>query len=205
MSEYVSTKNRFNVSTIAKISVLGALSCLLMLFEIPLPFAPSFLELDFSEVVVLIGGFALGPWAAVCIEALKIVLNLLMNGSSTMGVGELSNFLIGCALVVPAVCIYQRQKTKRHAIWGLVAGTLIMTVIGALINYFLIIPAYAFFMQPALSMEVIISMGTVINPNIDGLFTLILWSVIPFNIVKGIAVSTIVFISYKKVAPLLKR
>lgn len=205
MSEYVSTKSRFNVNTIAKISILGALACILMLFEIPLPFAPTFYQLDFSEVIVLIGGFAMGPWAAVCIEGLKILLNLLLNGSITMGVGELANFIIGCSLVVPAILIYQVQKTKQHAIIGLVIGTIIMTIVGALINYFVLIPAYAFFMQPALTMDIIVGMGSAINPNISGLLTLIVFCVVPFNIVKGIAVSTIVFITYKKAAPLLKK
>ena len=89
MSAYVSTKSRMSVQTIAKISILGALAFLVMMFEIPLPFAPDFYKLGFDEVIVLIGGFALGPWAAVCIEALKIALNLLIGGTITMGVGEL--------------------------------------------------------------------------------------------------------------------
>ena len=72
MSAYVSTKSRMSVHTIAKISILGALAFLVMMFEIPLPFAPAFYKLGFDEVIVLIGGFALGPWAAICIEALKI-------------------------------------------------------------------------------------------------------------------------------------
>lgn len=205
MSAYVSTKSRLSVHTLAKISMLGALACVLMIFQVPLPFAPPFYQLDFSEVVVLIGGFAMGPWAAVCIEGLKIILNIMINGSSTMGVGEFANFLIGCSLVIPAILIYQREKTKKHAIIGLIAGTLLMTCVGALVNYFILIPAYAFFMQPGLTLDIIINMGTIINPNIDGLAALILLCVVPFNIVKGCIVSAVVFISYKKVAPLLKR
>lgn len=205
MSENISTKSRLNVTTIAKISVLGALACILMIFQIPLPFAPTFYQLDFSEVIVLIGGFAMGPWAAVCIEALKIVLNLLLNGSATMGVGELANFIIGCSLTVPAILIYQKQKSKKHAIVGLIIGTLLMTLIGTLINYFVLVPAYAFFMQPALTMDMIISMGAIMNPNINGLLTLVIFCVVPFNLLKGALVSAVVFITYKKIAPLLKR
>ena len=87
-----STKKRMNIHTIAKISILSALATILMLFEFPLPIAPPFYEMDFSEVVVLIGGFAMGPWAAVCIEGLKVLLNLILNGTITAGVGELGNF-----------------------------------------------------------------------------------------------------------------
>ena len=88
MSVFISTKKKMDAMSIAKISMLGALSCLFMLFQFPLPLiAPPFYQIDFSEVVVLIGGFALGPWAAVCIEGIKILLNFVMNGSTTMGVG----------------------------------------------------------------------------------------------------------------------
>ena len=164
MSASISTKsrNRMSVNTIAKVSILGALAFLVMLFEIPLPFAPSFYKLGFDEVVVLIGGFALGPWAAVCIEALKIALNLLFNGTITAGTGELSNFLIGLSLVLPATMIYQQNKSRKNALIGLIVGTITMTILGTMINYFIILPAYSYFMK--IPMEGLISMGTVINP-----------------------------------------
>ena len=95
-------------------AMLSAISVILMLFEIPLWFAPSFYEIDFSEVPVLIGAFALGPLAGVVIELLKILLNLAINGTMTMFVGEFANFLIGIAFVVPAAIIYQRKKTKNR-------------------------------------------------------------------------------------------
>ncbi|MEG2507122.1 MAG: ECF transporter S component [Longicatena sp.] len=205
MSAYVSTKSRLDVHSIAKISILGALACILMMFQFPLPFAPAFYQLDFSEVVVLIGGFALGPWAAVCIEALKIVLNLLLNGSATMGVGELGNFIIGCALVLPPVILYKKEKTKKHAIVGLLIGTILMSVVGAIVNYFVLLPAYAFFMQPYLTIDMIIGMGHAINSNINSLLPLVLICVVPFNIVKGIMVSAVVMLTYKKIAPVLKK
>ncbi|MEF9966952.1 MAG: ECF transporter S component [Longicatena sp.] len=205
MSAYVSTKSRLDVHSIAKISILGALACILMMFQFPLPFAPAFYQLDFSEVIVLIGGFALGPWAAVCIEALKIVLNLLLNGSATMGVGELGNFIIGCALVLPPVILYKKEKTKKHAIVGLLIGTILMSIVGAIVNYFVLLPAYAFFMQPYLTIDMIIGMGHAINSNINSLLPLVLICVVPFNIVKGIMVSAVVMLTYKKIAPVLKK
>lgn len=205
MSASISTKsrNRMSVNTIAKVSILGALAFLVMLFEIPLPFAPSFYKLGFDEVVVLIGGFALGPWAAVCIEALKIALNLLFNGTITAGTGELSNFLIGLSLVLPATMIYQQNKSRKNALIGLIVGTITMTILGTMINYFIILPAYSYFMK--IPMEGLISMGTVINPNINGLFTFVLLTTAPFNLLKGVIVSLVVFISYKKVSPILKK
>lgn len=203
MSAMVSTKSRMSVNTIAKVSVLGALAFLVMLFEIPLPFAPTFYKLGFDEVIVLIGGFALGPWAAVCIECLKIALNLLFNGTMTAGTGELSNLLIGLSLVLPATMIYQQDKSRKHALIGLIAGTISMVIMGAIINYFIILPAYAFFMK--IPMEGLIAAGTAINLNINGLLSFVLFATVPFNLLKGVLVSVVVFISYKKVSPLLKK
>lgn len=203
MSAYVSTKSRMSVHTIAKISILGALAFLVMMFEIPLPFAPAFYKLGFDEVIVLIGGFALGPWAAVCIEALKIALNLIIGGTITMGVGELTNFLIGLAFVLPATLIYQREKTRKHALHGLIAGTICMTVLGGLLNYFVMLPAYAYFMN--MPLDQIIAFGHAVNPNINGLLALVLMATTPFNLLKGILCSIIVFLSYKKVSPVMKK
>lgn len=203
MSAYVSTKNRMNIHAITKISILGALSFILMMFEFPLPIAPTFYQLDFSEVVVLIGGFALGPWAAVCIEGLKVILNLMINGTITAGVGEFANFLIGCSLVLPAVFIYQKDKSKKHALIGLCLGVVLMTIVGAILNYFVLIPAYTMFAK--IPLDVILTMGKAVNSNIDGLFALIMICVVPFNLIKGIMVSAVVFLCYKKISPLLKR
>ena len=105
-------QKKINTKMIAQIGMLGAIAVVLMLFEIPLPFAPSFYEIDFSEVPVLIGCFTMGPMAGVLIELIKIILNLCINGSVTAGVGEVANFVIGCALVLPAAFIYKRKKTK---------------------------------------------------------------------------------------------
>ena len=204
MSAGVSTKNksRMSVNTIAKVSILGALAFLVMLFEIPLPFAPAFYKLGFDEVIVLIGGFALGPWAAVCIEALKIALNLLFNGTITAGTGELSNFLIGLSLVLPATFIYHQNKTRKNACIGLIYGIIAMTIMGGLINYFIILPAYSFFMK--IPLDALIAMGTAINPNINGLLAFVLLTTVPFNLLKGVLVSLVVLISYKKVSPVIK-
>jgi len=187
---------------IAQIGMLGAIAVVLMLFEIPLPFAPSFYEIDFSEVPVLIGCFTMGPLAGVIIELVKIILNLCINGTVTAGVGELANFVIGCALVLPAAVIYKRKKTKKGAIIGLVTGTLFMTFAGCFINAYIMLPTYA--KAFGMPIEALVEMGSAVNASITDLFTFVMFAVVPFNLLKGVLVSIIVLLIYKKISPILK-
>ena len=115
----VNAGSRSKVRTMAQVGMLSAIAVVLMLFEIPLPFAPAFYEIDFSEVPVLVGCFAMGPAAGVAIEFLKILLNFAINGTATAGVGEIANFLIGCSLVVPAALIYKlkRRGPEPLSVW----------------------------------------------------------------------------------------
>ena len=185
-----------------KISVLAVISALLMLLEFPLPFAPAFYELDLSEIAVLIAGFALGPLAGVLTELIKILLNLIMNGTITAFVGELSNFLIGVSFVLPASLIYKHNKSLKGAIIGMAVGTLSLGVIGAILNYFVLVPAYSKFL---VSMDAIIEMGNKVNPSIDGLWTLILFATLPFNLLKGVICSIVTALIYKRVSPILHK
>lgn len=184
-----------------KISILSALSIIVMLFEIPLFFAPPFYKLDLSEIFILLGGFSMGPLAAVLIEFFKILLNLIINGTSTAFVGELANFITGCALVLPASIIYKRNKSIKSAIIGLTAGTLSITLAGSILNYFVLIPAYSSLYH--LPLENIIAMGTAANPLISDLKTLIAFAVVPFNLLKGLVGSSICMLIYKRVSKLL--
>ena len=136
-----------SVRTLTKIAVLSAVAFVLMYFDFPLPFIPSFYKLDFSETAVMAGGFAMGPGAAVAIEGVKILLKLLFKGTDTAYVGELANFLIGCAFVLPASFMYRKEKTRQRALMGLAAGTVCMTAVGVIINYAVLLPAYSFFYQ----------------------------------------------------------
>lgn len=190
------------VEYITKISVLAVISALLMLLEFPLPFAPAFYELDLSEIAVLISGFALGPVAGVLTELLKILLNLIMNGTATAFVGEISNFVIGVSFVLPASLIYKYKKSFSGALIGMVVGTLSLTIIGAFINYYVLVPAYSKFFMP---MEKIIAMGTAVNSNIDGLKTLVLFATVPFNFLKGVICSVATLLIYKRVSPILHK
>lgn len=194
-------KSRVKIRTIAQIGMLSAIAVVLMLFEIPLPFAPAFYEIDFSEVPVLVGCFAMGPLAGAVIELIKIILNLAINGTMTAGVGEVANFLIGCSLVVPAGLIYRKMKTRKGAIIGMVTGTLFMTLVGCVLNAYILLPAYgAAFQMP---IEGLVQMGTAVNSNITNLFTFVVFAVAPFNLLKGVLVSVIVFVIYKKISPVL--
>ncbi len=188
---------------IAKVGILAAAATVIMLFEFPLAFvAPPFYKLDLSESVILVGGFALGPTAALAIELIKNLMNLLINGTVTGGVGELGNFLIGCAFTVPAALMYKFKKTRGGAVASLAVGTVSIAVIGAAINYFLLVPAYTQVYVNG-DMGKIIGMGTAIFPWVKDLFTFVLSCTLPFNLIKGLICSLICYILYKKVSPIL--
>ena len=198
----VNAGSRSKVRTLAQVGMLSAIAVVLMLFEIPLPFAPAFYEIDFSEVPVLVGCFAMGPAAGVAIELLKILLNFAINGTATAGVGEIANFLIGCSLVVPAALIYKFKKTRTGAIVGMAAGTVFMTAVGCLLNAFVLLPTYA--VAFGMPIDGLVQMGTAVNSAIDSLTTFVLFAVAPFNLLKGVLVSLIVFLIYKKISPVFK-
>lgn len=196
-------KTRVGIREIAIIGMLGAIATVLMLFEIPLPFAPSFYEIDLSEVPVLIGCFAMGPIAGVLIEVVKIALNFVINGTMTAGIGELANFCIGCSFCVPAGMIYRRKKTKKGATIGLISGTLIMTILGCFINAYIMLPVYS--KAFGIPLGGLVEMGTKVNGGITDLFTFVMFAVVPFNLLKGILVSVIVLLIYKRISPIIKR
>ena len=198
VSKSVSTARK-----VAQIGMLAAIATVLMLFEIPLPFAPSFYELDFSEVPILIGCFAMGPAAGACIELIKILLNFIINGTMTAGVGEIANLLIGCSFVIPAGIIYRRMHSKKGALIGMVTGTLFMTFVGCFLNAYVLLPTYAKAFE--MPIDALVGMGTAVNSHITSLFTFVAFAVAPFNLLKGILVSLIVLLVYKKISPVLHR
>ena len=184
-------------------AICGALAAVLMLFEIPLFFAPSFYEIDLSEVPVLFCGFFLGPAAGVTCELLKILLKLVIKGTSTAFVGDFANFFVGCSMVIPATILYHCKKSKRFALIGLVTGTLVMTVFGSFFNAVYLLPKFSELY--GIPLEAIIAMGTDVNPGITSVSTLVLFAVVPFNILKGALVSLLTFLLYKRVEKALFR
>ena len=188
---------------VAFVAMFGAIAAVLMLFEIPLFFAPSFYELDLSEIPVLMCSFYLGPVAGVVCELLKIVIKLLLKGTSTLFVGEFANFVVGCTFVLPASIIYHFKKSKKSAIIGMSAGTAVMTVFGSLFNAVYLLPKFAtIFGMP---LDAIIGMGTQVNSAINSVSTLVLFAVVPFNLLKGVVVSVATFFLYKRLEPIFFR
>ena len=199
----MNTKTVFSPKGMAKIGILSGLAVVLMLFDFPLPIAPSFYKLDFSELAVLLGGFSMGPLAAIMIEALKNILNVLFTGSNTAYVGEFANFVIGALFTAVASAIYHHKKTRKNAIIGMVVGTLVMAAAGAVVNALVMLPMYSTLYN--MPMDVIIGMGSAICGWISDIWTFCLFAVVPFNIVKGIIISILTSLIYKHVSPILHR
>ena len=188
--------------SMVSIAMLAAVAIVLMLFEFPLPFLPPFYKIDASELPVIIGAFTMGPVAGVLIEFVKVLLNILIDGTTTAFVGEFANFLIGCSYVVPASMVYYFKKTRKNAVVGLLLGTVVCTVVGCLLNAYLLLPAYskAFHMD----IEALIAMGTAANKAIDSMFTFVLFATAPLNILKCGAVSGLTMLIYKPISRILK-
>ena len=164
---------------------------------------PDFYKIDISEIPVLLGTFAMGPLAGVMTECIKILLNFVINGTTTGGIGELANFLIGCSFCVPAGLIYKRMHTRKGALTGLVTGTVIMVLIGCLLNAFVLLPTYA--AAFGIPLDTLVQMGHALNPAINGVTTFVILAVGPFNLIKGLLVSIILLLIYKKVSPISMR
>ena len=187
---------------IAVIGMLGGVAGVLMLFEIPLAFiAPPFYGLDFSEIPVLIGTFALGPVAGVLIELVKIFVKLLFKPTTTGFVGEFANFVIGCSLLLPAGIIYQRKKTRGGAIAGMLAGTITISVVGAVVNALVMLPFYSKFMP----LDDIIAAGAEIQSGVNSIWTFAIICVAPFNFLKGAATSVATGLIYKRISKEIHR
>ena len=192
----------FTTRKMAMIGMFSALATILMILEIPVFFTPGFYKLDFSELPALIGGYAFGPVAGVMIEFCKILLKLMTKGTSTAMVGELANFVVGCSFILPASFLYWLKKSKKSAIFSSIVGTLIMTVVGSWLNGLYLLPTFAnMFGMPLTSL---VGMGTAVNPYIKDVTTLVLFAVVPLNLLKGSIVSLITILIYKKLSPILK-
>ena len=181
------------------IAVCSALAAVLHMLDFPLLFlAPEFYKLDFSELPVMLCGFYLGPTGAVICEALKILLKLLLKGTSTAFVGDFANFVVGCSLVLPASVIYHIKRKRNTALLGLAAGTFVLTVFGSLFNAVYLLPKFSQLF--GLPLDKIIAMGSVIDGGIRDLTTFVLLAVAPLNLIKGLMVSVLTLLIYKRIA-----
>ena len=188
---------------IAVIGIMSAIAAIFMLFEFPIPNIVFFYELDFSELPILLCAFAYGPMAGVIAEAVKIFVNLLLDGTDTAFVGELANFVVGSMFIIVASGIYHIKKNKTMAIISCVVATLAMTAFAAPLNGLYFVPKFAeIFGMP---IEDIIAFGTEINPKVDGIWMFVLFNVVPINLLKGVSVSLITILLYHPLRPILKK
>lgn len=172
-----------NLNKLIKIALLSAIAVVLMYFDFVIPFIPfSWLKIDLSDVPALMGAFAFGPMAGVVIELLKNILIIIVKGSETMLVGQLANFMVGCAFVVPAAWVYHRNKSKKTAILGMILGTLSIEIVGILANIYILLPAFGMAMEK----EELIKYVTI--------------GLIPLNGLKSVLVSVITYTLYKRVS-----
>ncbi len=201
---YTLSKEAWNTKTMVKISVLGVISFILMFFELPLPWlAPPFMKIDISDLPSLIGAFGIGPMAGVIIQFLKNLLNVLIEGTTTGGVGELANFVVGSAFAYTAGYVYYKNKTFNRAVAGLLLGTVTMTIVITLANYYIMFPFYAKLF--GMEIQTLVDMGTAINKNITDLKSMMLISVVPFNLLKGVMLTALTLLIYKRVSPILHK
>ena len=193
------TRHTSKSRRLCAIAICSAIAAVLHMLDFPLLFlAPEFYKLDFSELPVMLCGFYLGPSAAVACEAVKILLKLLLKGTSTAFVGDFANFAVGCSLVLPASIIYHARKTKTGAIVGLIVGTLVLTVFGSAFNAIYLLPKFSQLF--GLPLDSIIAMGGKINGAIHSLSTFVLLAVAPLNLIKGAMISVLTMLLYKRVA-----
>ena len=193
----VNTKS--NVRTIAVTGMLSAVAVVLMYLEIPIPIMPGFIKFDFSDLPALIGTFAYGPLCGVIVCLIKNLLHLM--DSNSMLVGELSNFILGAAFVIPAGLIYKHKKSKRSALLGGITGAVFMGIFCVFSNYFIVYPVYY---QVAMPEEAILGMYQAILPSMKSILQSLLVFNLPFTIVKGLISAAITMLVYKPLSPILK-
>ena len=179
-------------------AILAAAAYLLAFLEFPVPLTPAFARMDLSDLPALIGAFAFGPVTGVMVELVKNLLGLMT--SSTGGVGELANFLMGASYVFTAGAVYKHHKTKRMALVGGVTGSIAMGIMAAITNYFILLPMFEQFMPLE---EIIAAFGEFI-PFIHTKLDVVLYNAFPFNVLKGLVITAVTMLIYKKLSPILK-
>jgi len=194
----LASSRRVNTRKLAMTGILGAVSAALMFVAFSVPLMPSFIQLDLSELPALIAAFSMGPLSGVGVCLIKNLVHLLVT--TTGGVGELSNFLLGAAFVLPAGLIYKFRKDRLGAIGGALAGAVLMALASLPSNLFITYPFYAMLMP----MEAILDMYRAINPNVNTLMDALVWFNMPFTFVKGMLSVIVTFLIYKRISPIIK-
>ena len=192
-------QKKVNVRKIAMTAILSAVATVLMFISFSLPIIPSFIKLDFSELPALLAAFSMGPVSGVVVCFIKNLVNLAM--STTGGVGELCNFLMGVTFVVPAGLLYKFRKDRWGALWGSLLGAVIMAAMSFPINLYISYPAYT--VAYGLTIPQILGMYQAINPAVETLAQALLWFNVPFTFFKAACDVAITFAVYKRISPLI--
>ncbi len=200
--EHVKTEKRINIRYMTMTAMLSAIAFILMFMDFSVPFMPGFIKLDISELPALIGTFAMGPASGVIICLVKNILHLLIT--TTGGVGELSNFVLGVAFVLPAGLFYKYKKNRKSALLGSLAGALIMALFSLPSNYFVVYPFYTNFMPEDAIIGAYNAIISVVGGHVDNLFQCLLIFNVPFTFVKGLLSVLITFLIYKHISPIIK-
>lgn len=192
-------KRKLSAKVLAVIAMFAAVGYLLRFLEVPAPFSPSWLKIDLSVVPALLGSFLYGPVAGLIIDGVKEVLHILTSNSG--GVGELANFMMEAALIVPACLFYRKTKFKYHTAIGCAVGCGLMGAMGAFMNYFVLFPLYSQFMP----MPAIIGAYQALFPFVTEAWQAVLIHALPFNIIKGALISGVALLLLKPLAPILTK
>ena len=184
-----------SAKTIAKVGILSAIAYVLMFISVPLPIFPSFLKIDVSDIPAIFGGMSLGPIAGIAIVIIKNFLQGI-TASTTGGVGEFANVIIGGSYVLIICLFYRKWKNIKSVVAGGLVGIVAMTIMGCIMNYYIMMPLYA--TVYGMPLDAIIQMGTVINSKVTDLYTFVIWMIAPFNIIKAGLMTVVTLPLFKK-------
>ena len=191
-------KKRTDTRKLTSTAMLAAVSTVLMFFSFSVPLMPSFIKMDLSELPALLASFTFGPMAGISVCLVKNLINVFFT--TTGGVGEVSNFLLGSMFVAPAGFIYQKMRTKKGAMFASIVGAATMAGLSLLTNYYIVYPVYTNIMP----LEVIIGAYSAINPRVTDLWQALLWFNVPFTFIKGMVSVVITMLIYKPLSPILR-
>lgn len=201
MQEAVKRNKGMSTKNLVKVAILSAIAYMLMFISMPIPgIFPDFLKIDISDIPAIFGGMAMGPIAGFVIVIVKNLLQLI-TATTTGGIGEFANILIGGTYVYIICFAYNKRSDIKGVIIGGIIGTVVMTIVGCLMNYYIMLPFYGNLM----GLDAIINMGTALNPKVNDLFTFVIWMIAPFNIVKAMLMTFVTVPLYKKMSKILMK
>ena len=195
-------KKQLPVSTMVRISLLSVIAFFLMQFSVTLPIFPGFLSMDISDIPALVGALVMGPMAGILISLIKNLLDFVITGSNSGGIGQVANFIVAVALITPISVIYKKRSNFRGYIIGSCIGIVFMVAVAAIFNCFVLIPMYSRIIIP---LEAIINMAYAINPRVHNMRTLIVFSIVPFNMLKGLTIVGIGALLHNGLIVMLRR